>query len=259
MLRKLSHHARNFYQLKSLYGTSDSIKIVKALKNDGEIIKLKDQNPIYLRKGTKDAETFEEIYLDRIYDTDLHLKPHTILDGGGNTGLASRFFHARYPAARIAYVEIDPGNVSMARKNLAGVDQITIFENALSYDERYFKIEDPFNATNSYAIVEGTESDHDVTSVSPASIMKQLDWDGIDLVKLDVEGSERELFKNNVDEWLPRVKILMIETHDRMIENCSFDVMTVLNQYGFQLFTTTLGGTLVYYGKEAMAVLKRSL
>ena len=39
----------------------------------------------------------------------------------------------------------------------------------------------------------------------------------IDILKFDIEGSERYLFDSNFDEWLPKVRILIIEFHDRLV------------------------------------------
>ena len=36
----------------------------------------------------------------------------------------------------------------------------------------------------------------------------------IDLLKIDIEGSERELFERNTDKWLPNIRNLCVELHD---------------------------------------------
>ena len=70
------------------------------------------------------------------------------------------------------------------------------------------------------------------------------------LLKIDIEGAEKNLFESNYENWLPKTKMIMIETHDRMIENCSYIVMKTLNENNFLLYTTTNGGTLVFYNKK---------
>jgi hypothetical protein len=37
----------------------------------------------------------------------------------------------------------------------------------------------------------------------------------VDILKIDVEGAELELFSANVSAWLPYVKLITIETHER--------------------------------------------
>ena len=42
----------------------------------------------------------------------------------------------------------------------------------------------------------------------------------IDILKLDIEGSERELFSKNTD-WLDHVSVIIIELHDRFQPGCA--------------------------------------
>jgi hypothetical protein len=54
----------------------------------------------------------------------------------------------------------------------------------------------------------------------------------IDLLKIDIEGSELELFSRNTESWLPRVRNLCIELHSpdceaiffRALSDCSYDL-----------------------------------
>ena len=41
------------------------------------------------------------------------------------------------------------------------------------------------------------------------------------LIKLDIEGYENEIFKNNYD-WIDKFKVLIIETHDWMLLKIKF-------------------------------------
>jgi hypothetical protein len=48
-------------------------------------------------------------------------------------------------------------------------------------------------------------------------------WGGvskIDLLKIDIEGAEKELFSVPCDSWLTRMRIMVIELHDHMIPGC---------------------------------------
>ena len=55
-----------------------------------------------------------------------------------------------------------------------------------------------------------------------------------------------KLFESHYENWLPKTKVIMIETHDRMIPKCSYTVMETINRYDFILYTTT-EGTLIYF------------
>ena len=57
----------------------------------------------------------------------------------------------------------------------------------------------------------------------------------IDILKFDIEGSERYLFDSNFDEWLPKVRILIIEFYDRLVPNSSKAFFNAICKYGFLL------------------------
>jgi hypothetical protein len=37
----------------------------------------------------------------------------------------------------------------------------------------------------------------------------------VDILKIDIEGAELEIFSDGADEWLPRIGLIIIETHER--------------------------------------------
>ena len=73
----------------------------------------------------------------------------------------------------------------------------------------------------------------------------------IDLLKIDIEGSERELFMDSYDYWLPRTKVVVIEFHDWMKEGCSRAVYKAIAQYRFK--TMVFEGMLVFINLELAA------
>ena len=202
---------------------------------------------IYFRKKTKDKQTFKEIFNQNIYDVKLPIIPNLIVDAGSNTGFASLFFKLKYPEAEIISLEIETDNVKMIRKNLKNFKGIEIIQKGLFNKKAFFRIEDPYQATNSFVIKEVTQNEnYDIESITIDEILTSTKAETIDLLKIDIEGTEKELFEKNYENWLPKVKILMIETHDRMIPNCSYSVMKSLYECNFMLYTTTKE-TLVYF------------
>ena len=45
--------------------------------------------------------------------------------------------------------------------------------------------------------------------------MKNYAISTVDILKVDIDGVEVELFSTNAREWLPKIKCIMVETHDR--------------------------------------------
>jgi len=67
-------------------------------------------------------------------------------------------------------------------------------------------------------------------------------------LKLDIEGAEKNVFEKKFEQWLPRVKILVIEFHDRMVEGCSSTVLKALSNYSFR--SEIKGENTIFYNKE---------
>jgi hypothetical protein len=65
--------------------------------------------------------------------------------------------------------------------------------------------------------------------------MRQHQCEKIDILKIDIEGSEKELFESDYETWLPKVTTLIIELHDRMREGSSLSFFRALTKYNFRL------------------------
>ena len=75
-----------------------------------------------------------------------------------------------------------------------------------------------------------------IKGYSIKTLMTKFNLDIIDIFKIDIEGSEKELFEKNYDYWLPKTKCLIIETHDRMKPDCSASVLNTIGKYNFEKF-----------------------
>ena len=63
------------------------------------------------------------------------------------------------------------------------------------------------------------------------SIMEQFSLNHIDILKIDIEGSEKELFQEGYESWLSKTKVLIVELHDNMRDGCSKSFFKALNNY----------------------------
>lgn len=243
------NHFKLIKDLKHTFSTSDALVIFRGLQAKKERIAIPSKKRhFYLRKDMKDQETFLEVFQQHIYNSPLSFEPKTIIDAGANSGLASLYFKLRFPEASIVALEIESENVKMIRKNLENFSDIDIQEKALYYKKAYFKVENPYNATNSFVIKEvPKEAGYEIESTTIDAILAEKNWDTVDILKIDIEGSEKELFENNYQNWLPKVKTIYIETHDRMKRKCSYAVMKAINEFDEFILYTTTDGTLIYY------------
>lgn len=159
----------------------------------------------------------------------------TILDVGANIGVAAVWFHAIAPDARIACVEPDPRNQPLLRRNLAdnGVNA-TVFECAASPMAGEMRL--GFGLDTGWSSLEGAGLHHHVEHVPVRTrriphILDELGWTRVDLIKLDVEGLERDLFADAAD-WLPRTGRIVFELHEN---TSAAEIGRLLSPHGWTL------------------------
>jgi len=192
--------------------------------------------PILLRPHTSDVDVFVQIFLYTEYDFKLNFVPQIIIDGGANIGLASVYFKNRYPSAKIIAVEPDAGNAEACRANVAKYDNAFVKEAGLWSKKTRTKISDKFGEGSWAMVIEelddlDNEQNLTVTNtVTIADIMEEYNLPHIDLLKLDIETAEKEVFSKNYMTWLPKTKAIVIELHDWLLIGCSKSFFTAINE-----------------------------
>jgi FkbM family methyltransferase len=192
------------------------------------------RHPFVLRDNPYDFATLEEVLLKEEYHIDLTFEPLTIIDGGANIGLTSIYFANKYPGAEIVSVEPEAGNFEMLRKNTRHYPNVSLLNTGIWDHNAHLKIVDTGRGNNSFTVEELAFPIKDsIRAISVGDIMSEKKWKTIDILKLDIEGSEKNVFEKNYERWLPLVKVLIIELHDRLISGCSETVFKSLANYNF--------------------------
>jgi FkbM family methyltransferase len=164
---------------------------------------------VSLRSHTTDITVYDEIVRGRQYDDALNEagEIRSIVDLGANIGLAARRFLSRHPSATIIAVEPDPANVELLRQNLAGFDA-TIVDACVGGHERTVSLVG--DRADGLRMVDDPDGGQAV--VTMPRILDLLASDRVDLLKVDVEGAEQEIFAT-CEAWIPRVRYLIVECH----------------------------------------------
>jgi len=178
---------------------------------------------VSLRLLTSDVPTFQQTFLDRDYESsNLPASANCILDLGANIGLASVFFGLKYPAARILALEPDQSNYEMLKQNVKRLGDRVVAKNlAVWFEDGVLglasidKDERPLGAWGIRVVDPDLNAVETVTCRSLPSLFREFGIDEVDILKVDIEGAELELFSSDASSWLPMVKLLIIETHER--------------------------------------------
>lgn len=149
-----------------------------------------------------------------------------IIDLGANIGLSVLFFAERYPDAHITAVEPEKKNFELMAQNLHGYkDRVTLMLGAIwPYDGEVQLVD--HDEREGYLGAWGERTQSTISNPSKAvkayslpSIMAYVNIDQIDILKIDIEGAEYDLFNDRYESWIDKVKLLIIETHDRFRPN----------------------------------------
>ncbi len=191
--------------------------------------------PVTLRLGTSDLATYEKIFADREYFFEPIQPPKVILDAGANIGLASLYFAARFPAARIIAIEPEASNFGLLIRNTAVFPNIIPIQAALWGEDTNVNVVDPgldkwgFQARNAEDACPDVVC-HSVAGMTVDRIMREQGLDFIDILKMDIEGGEVEVF-NGGGAWLNRVGLLIAELHERYRPGCDRSLEQVAGRF----------------------------
>jgi FkbM family methyltransferase len=188
------------------------------------------EHPIYLRKGTSDLSAFYQIFLNREYNIAYNEKPQIIIDGGANIGLFAIVMKNRYPDAKIICIEPDPENFAQLVKNTSAYKNIFCENFGIWNKDTRLNVYDKYKFGKWGIVVEENESEGTISAISVNGLIKKYSLNHVDILKLDIETSEKQVFAENFEEWLPKIKVLLIELHDWIEKGCSKPFFTAINK-----------------------------
>jgi FkbM family methyltransferase len=197
---------------------------------------------ISLREVPSDFFTFGDVFEQGVYRIVLRHLPEcsTIVDLGANIGFASLYLASAYPSARIFAIEPNGDNFELLKTNLKDLirEERCVPMQAAVWSARKALTVDPQwlpDAYNGYRLLEQPSPQNAVDQVqgfTMEEILASSQFEQVDLLKVDIEGAEVELFRNDLG-WLGRVRAIAIEFHGRSRQECGFD--QILSAHGFNI------------------------
>lgn len=154
-----------------------------------------------------DVEVLKEVFTSDVYDiANLPLSSNAVVvDIGANIGSFSAAIHFKYPNAKLVSYEPHPTSFSLLKKNAPFA---TIRQKAVMGKREIVQIQ-TLGPSMSRRIVQSGGTP--VEAVTLGDALKDLS--SIDLLKVDVEGSEYEIFNNTSPQTLKKVKKVFVEVH----------------------------------------------
>jgi len=205
--------------------------------------------PVLVRSGDSDMRALRQVFSGKEYDLsspdpiDRRIRGRyseilaaggkpIIVDAGANIGAASLSFAAQFPEAGIVAIEPDPANAALARRNLQGRSNCIVLEAAIGAERGFVELHSEGESWG----VRTARASSGVPIVTIEDALSQSLDDTPFIVKIDIEGFEKDLFAANTG-WIGQAYAVIIEPHDWMLpgEFTSRTFQQALSPHPFEL------------------------
>ena len=179
---------------------------------------------ICYRRGTTDPFVLYQVLLKRGKKAEYYLppplQPKMILDIGSNIGASIIFFHKKFPGARIFGFEPHPDTFRILEENVGDMPNVRIFNYGLGASRQRIAVRAgkvnfaAFNTSGRFKDREepGATVECDVRRLD--EVLREVGITQVDLIKIDCEGAEAEVFSTLPDEILNHCQWIGGEFHD---------------------------------------------
>ena len=198
-LRRASRQLSNIVKLVRLLGLKQTLKFTAAryLGSSATVtLRLKGiPHPLHARARGRDINCLWQIFGNLDCQIELSPPPHVIIDGGAHVGFASVYLANRFPNATIVAVESESANLEMAKRNLQYYPNVRLLQSGIWSKDSQLVIENPEAESWAFRLREVPQpTAGSFTGRSIDSLMDEVGLSQVDLVKLDIEGAETEVF-----------------------------------------------------------------
>jgi len=195
---------------------------------------------IRFRPISNDSYTFDEIFVDQVYKqvADRLSASAYVLDAGANIGFATIFLNTWCgPVTRSVCVEPDESNLCLLRYNIGPLlsrDKAAVYGGALWGADGVVQLgtleQGHVNQRACTALTGKMAVNGGVRAYAVQSILQRENIPFLDLLKMDIEGGEVDVFAGDVS-WLDKVRVLAIEFHGDSRKQSGFDA--IMDAHGF--------------------------
>jgi FkbM family methyltransferase len=225
--------------------------------NDTYIITFSKNYKVVVRNHNhSDYEVFEQIFNFGEYDIVASIlqtnsifstSENVLIDAGANVGFTSVYFSNLNLFKQIFCVEPSQSNVDILKRNinfLPNTDHIKVYKNALSEKEnKTFELENSFRDGKDWSTATTENVNGTIAGITINEIIQENNIKRIAVLKIDIEGAERFLFKkeNNL-EFLKITQIIALEIHDEyQVRDLIYSILRENNFFLLESGELTIG------------------
>ena len=255
---KIISKVKKIYKTVFLENTSAVEDFKKTLENIPGCIGLRQNNGIYFlelssrliiamrNKDHSDLDVYKQIFINKEYaifkdlvNYNYHDQNVVIIAAGANIGYTSLYFATELLNCKIFAIEPSPENFEILKNNME-INSVNarIYQRALAEVEgKKFEIGGNFRDSRDWSITTIESINGQVDGITIKQIINENKLEYLTILKIDIEGAERFLFKNGIDLGYLRItKLIAIEIHDEF--NIREKINSTLRENGFIIFTS---------------------
>lgn len=168
------------------------------------------------------VQLYREVFVKSIYRANPTSPVHRIVDAGANIGLTTLFYRQQYPDAEIIAFEAHPDTFSYLEKNIGNNNIRGVSLNNVAVGDQagtisFFTSTNMKNADIGASAIKGhveyfhgTAQTREITV--PCELLSDYLGTGVDILKIDIEGSESRVFLD-LEGKLDLVSNIVMEYH----------------------------------------------
>jgi FkbM family methyltransferase len=179
---------------------------------------------VYYRPGTTDPFVLHQVLLKTgkkaEYYLPLQFKPEVILDIGSNIGASILYFHSRFPGATIVGFEPHPETFQILQRNVGNIPSVSVFPYGLGAVNGRISARDEtvnfgaFSTTPAPGNRRPNRGTIECEVRRTDDVLREIGISKVDLIKIDCEGAEADIFAAMPDDLLAQCQWIVGELHD---------------------------------------------
>ena len=190
-------------------------------------------------RGSTDRGVMSHFFTESCYVQDTEQRPvRSILDCGANIGDETVKFWMRYQLATIVAVEPDPSNFDFLRRNTAALNRVVVKHAGVWPREARLQVVagTSHEASTVHEDSDSSDSTEDsVGAVTITGLMEEFGWPTVDILKLDIEGADLDLFQSS-SSWIHRVNVIIVEANDAQRRGSTAALFAAVSAEDFDAF-----------------------
>ncbi len=235
-LRRSYKRWRNKLAISRLNGTNIDLELERINRSERFETGITDVfgKPFKYHDGASFADTFREIFKEKIYEFRSAVSSRTILDCGANMGLSVLYFSLNYPDHQIIAFEPEKAIFDILEENVSSfqLKNVTLHNKAVwtKADTLAFYSD---GGMGGRLIDQYANQEPVLVEAVPLSDFLSPD---VAFLKLDIEGAEVDIIKKYARE-MGQVKHLFFEYHNKRGQKQTLhELLTMLQEQGFTYY-----------------------